>query len=451
MKPQSRLLIRVLTIVLVTVMLIAGSCMSQEKTPTSSPSRALTPSPPVAELSITPSKVEIDEKASFSATDSKDRDGYIALYQWDFGDGSTATGGAGAIEVSHAYLTSGSYNVRLTVIDDDGLTDSKILTVSCVMPEEEPGAFITEPELAPLTPEPEPITDVPELGLATYHISATGDDVLGNGSAERPWATINYAVSRVASGSTIIVHDGTFLENVNVYKSLTIHSMNGAEVTTVQAASIEADVFTVTADNVIIRGFTINNAAEADGIHLDGVSSSTIEDNNCSNNGVGIHLSDNSNMNIIQNNTCSHNDNNGIALDRASNNTIDNNTCQNNYHGILLSHNSNNNNIRDNICVDNVWGGIGLWESNSNTIQGNNSSNNGSGIGLTTNCSGNFIEENTLDSSLNQAIFVTNSNENTIRGNICSGSGWACNITIKGDSSNNVIESNKGCIVYKVE
>jgi PKD repeat protein len=56
--------------------------------------------------------------ASFDASGSKDPDGTITDYRWDFGDGSIGTG----VNPSHPYLTAGTYPVTLTVQDNAGAT-----------------------------------------------------------------------------------------------------------------------------------------------------------------------------------------------------------------------------------------------------------------------------------------------------------------------------------------
>jgi len=51
---------------------------------------------------------------TFDASDIIDDDSGIASYNWDFGDGSSATG---VMPSAHTYTTAGTYIVRLTVLD----------------------------------------------------------------------------------------------------------------------------------------------------------------------------------------------------------------------------------------------------------------------------------------------------------------------------------------------
>jgi leucyl aminopeptidase len=57
---------------------------------------------------------------------SSDSDGSIVSRSWNFGDGKSST----ATSPTHAYAAAGTYNVTLTVTDDDGATASKTAQVT---------------------------------------------------------------------------------------------------------------------------------------------------------------------------------------------------------------------------------------------------------------------------------------------------------------------------------
>jgi parallel beta-helix repeat protein len=61
----------------------------------------------------------------FNASTSYDRDGEVVSYEWDFGDGSTDNG----MEVSHAYNETGTYDVILTITDDEGYKGNLTKTI----------------------------------------------------------------------------------------------------------------------------------------------------------------------------------------------------------------------------------------------------------------------------------------------------------------------------------
>ena len=83
--------------------------------------------PPIAILSATPTEIIEGESVSFSAEASRDTDGELVSYDWNFGDGDTGTG----LYVEHAYTHSGHYTASLTVTDTDNLfaTDTADITV----------------------------------------------------------------------------------------------------------------------------------------------------------------------------------------------------------------------------------------------------------------------------------------------------------------------------------
>lgn len=71
--------------------------------------------PPSASFSLNPASGQAPLKVTFDASLSFDPDGSIAMYVWDFGDG---TAGSGQI-VDHTY-SAGSYTATLTVTDNNG-------------------------------------------------------------------------------------------------------------------------------------------------------------------------------------------------------------------------------------------------------------------------------------------------------------------------------------------
>ena len=75
---------------------------------------------PVAVLSAGPTNGVGALTVDFDGSASRDN-GAVARYDWDFGDGSSATG---ASALSHVYTVPGSYTATLTVKDDDGFTHS---------------------------------------------------------------------------------------------------------------------------------------------------------------------------------------------------------------------------------------------------------------------------------------------------------------------------------------
>ncbi len=69
---------------------------------------------------------QVPLEVSFNASGSFDPDGSIVAYSWNFGDGSSSSGAV----TSHVFTSAGTYNVKLTVKDDDGATATKTVSIS---------------------------------------------------------------------------------------------------------------------------------------------------------------------------------------------------------------------------------------------------------------------------------------------------------------------------------
>ena len=77
---------------------------------------------PRASLTATPNEIQQGEEVTFDARESDPISGVITEYEWDFGDGTKTTTIAGF--TSHQFLKSGQFNVKLTVTNDNGGSDS---------------------------------------------------------------------------------------------------------------------------------------------------------------------------------------------------------------------------------------------------------------------------------------------------------------------------------------
>jgi PKD repeat protein len=93
---------------------------------------------PVAAFTETSTLAEKEENLTFNASPSYDLDGTIISYSWDFGDGTTATG----VIVNHSYSQRELFQVKLTITDNDGATDTAIATKNIW--NKSPSAIFTE-------------------------------------------------------------------------------------------------------------------------------------------------------------------------------------------------------------------------------------------------------------------------------------------------------------------
>ncbi len=81
----------------------------------------------------------LDLDCTFDGSASSDPDGTIAGYAWDYGDGNTGTGAT----PTHTYVAGGTFQVTLTVTDDDGAMGSDMQQVTVVAPNQAPNASFT--------------------------------------------------------------------------------------------------------------------------------------------------------------------------------------------------------------------------------------------------------------------------------------------------------------------
>ncbi|MEZ4695553.1 MAG: PKD domain-containing protein [Rhodothermales bacterium] len=81
---------------------------------------------PVASFTAGPTSGNAPLLVTTSANASSDPDGSIVSYEWNFGDGIRGTGR----NASHTYLNAGTFNLTLTVTDNDGSIATSSTTIS---------------------------------------------------------------------------------------------------------------------------------------------------------------------------------------------------------------------------------------------------------------------------------------------------------------------------------
>ena len=186
--------------------------------------------------------------------------------------------------------------------------------------------------------------------------------------------SIQQAINAAQPGSTVYVKAGTYVENLIVNKSITL--MGEAEESTIISGNgstvIQLEADDITVENLTIRdgGFTYNTNS---GVISTGHSNNSILNDIFLNELVSIYLND------------------------SNNNTIAGNTIvgATQWYYIQLE-NSNDNIVRDNSIINNLGSGIYLSSSNGNLIDGNSVTGAENSI--------NFEVGIELESSLNDTI-----------------------------------------------
>jgi len=138
--------------------------------------------PPSARFTFTPTYGNSPLVVAFDATLTRDVDGEVVVYAWDFGDGTTGSGP----QITHTYtaLADTNYAATLTVHDDDGAAASTTAIVSVYVPEEVPFDGPTA-ELTASDPdcvyESTQLPDVPSLFRVTFSpegsVAAPGHEI----------------------------------------------------------------------------------------------------------------------------------------------------------------------------------------------------------------------------------------------------------------------------------
>jgi parallel beta-helix repeat protein len=228
------------------------------------------------------------------------------------------------------------------------------------------------------------------------------------------YATIQAAINHASSGYTIVVHDGTYVENVVVNKSVSLFGENRER--TFIDGNQSNSVVNVTANDVALEGFTIKNSgmnAPDSGIYVEGSSRVIIRNNTFTDNSNAVSLrfcTDNA----VLNNTMFSNDGYGVYLSSSANNAVSDNTISSNDLGVFLFSCSANT-LDANVFFDNHYG-IFLFQSVGDVISGNSIYSNDFGIYLLASTN-NTIFHNNIDDIIQASSDSVNYWNSTGEGN----------------------------------
>jgi parallel beta-helix repeat protein len=178
--------------------------------------------------------------------------------------------------------------------------------------------------------------------------------------------TIQEAIDAAQNGSTILVNSGIYYEHVIVNKTLRL--LGADKENTIIDGSNDGSVIVITADNVLVDGFTLRNSSRGlNGLRLVSSTGSIIRGNVITLNGwAGIELDDSTN------NTVSDNVVSSTGFDVGGGDVL--------WGDAIMLSSSSNNTISNNVIADSFESGIHLETSYGNSVFGNTLQNNPIGI-----------------------------------------------------------------------
>ena len=163
--------------------------------------------------------------------------------------------------------------------------------------------------------------------------------------------SIQNAIDKASTGDIVYVHNGTYIENININISNLKIIGDSVDNVIVHALNPDSHTFHITANKITISGFTATGSY------------------NCGYAGICI---ENANYCIVSNNSCFGNLCAGIYLRFSNYCIIENNNISNNDCGGLKLHNCNDNIIRGNWLENNLNMGIDVFGACNNNLIYNN-------------------------------------------------------------------------------
>ncbi|MBI4179264.1 right-handed parallel beta-helix repeat-containing protein [bacterium] len=258
--------------------------------------------------------------------------------------------------------------------------------------------------------------------LGDVYTSAVGSNTTGDGTTQKPFATITKALSLATAGDTVFIDAGLYAETV-VIDADSISLVGKDSNATVIDPPSGNGIFADTQSGLLIKNLGVKGAIE--GIYFVRVTNSTIEGDSLSHNaGRGIYFQDGSDSNTVRNSNFYFNLNQGVYLvTNCFNNTIDNNIAvgnsqgfhlnsssrrniltrnisRQNANGIYIEINSHDNVVRNNTVASNAQSGLSVIASDNNVVYQNDISLSDTGVSIQNTSSGNLFTRNNITNNI---------------------------------------------------
>jgi PGF-pre-PGF domain-containing protein len=299
---------------------------------------------------------------------------------------------------------------------------------------------------------------------------------IGAAAEVHPGGSIQAAVNSAnPNGDTIIVHPGTYTENIDLSKTSNLVLMSASpnpDDTIIVPKDINKSVISADASlNLVIKGFTIKGAAtDLSGIYLNKCRDCRIENNKFLNDALGVYVDFSVNT-TIHNNTATRTNEagkigRGINVEGSELTTVSSNTISNQRYGIYFLNsqsntasgntisqcaddgmcvlNSNDNSLESNTVNSNGKKGIYLKGPGKSSLKNNIvSSNGGNGIELEE-TSGSTVQDNTISGAAKdtniRGIYLNTCKDNFLQNNKISNCEYG--VAISYSENNNLVKNN---------